>query len=128
VEGLSSDPARHEALGIVEFFSHAAANAMKKTLPHYRAIGSQIGQFIKRRSAETGVRAGEERLARLFETSAAGMALNRLDGVFTAANPALQRFLRPQRARDRRAQRLELNIEDERTATRRLWRDTGAAR
>src|SRR5262249_20547264 len=38
-------------------------------------------------------RASEERWRRLFEASAAGMALANLDGVFIAANPAFQRML-----------------------------------
>jgi PAS domain S-box-containing protein len=106
-----------EALGVVEFFSRATRERDEEQLVTLSAIGSQIGQFIKRRSAEAGLRGSEERWRRLFETSAAGMALNRLDGVFTAANPALQRMLG--RAEEEIVGRnvLELNIEDERAAT-----------
>jgi PAS domain S-box-containing protein len=74
-----------EALGIVEFFSRAAREGDAEQLATLSAIGSQIGQFIKRRRAEAALRASEERWRKLFETSAAGMALVRLDGVFTAA-------------------------------------------
>src|SRR6202035_4318762 len=84
-----------EALGIVEFFSRAAREHDEEHLATLSAIGSQIGQFIKRRRAEAALRAAEERWRRLFETSAAGMALTRLDGNFTAANPAVQRMRRP---------------------------------
>ena len=106
-----------EALGVVEFFSRTTRERDEEQLVTLSAIGSQIGQFIKRRSAEAGLRASEERWRRLFETSAAGMALNRLDGVFTAANPALQRMLG--RAEEEIVGRnvLELNHEDERAAT-----------
>jgi PAS domain S-box-containing protein len=106
-----------EALGVIEFFSRAARELDEEQLVTLSAIGSQIGQFIKRRRAEGGLRASEERWRRLFETSAAGMALNRLDGVFTAANPALQRMLG--RAEEEIVGRnvLELNHEDERAAT-----------
>ena len=106
-----------EALGVVEFFSRAARERDEEQLATLSAIGSQIGQFIKRRRAEAALRASEERWRRLFETSAAGMALEGLDGVFTAANPALQRML------DRTEEEivghnvLELNHEDERAAT-----------
>jgi len=106
-----------EALGVVEFFSRAARERDEEQLATLSAIGSQIGQFIKRRRAEVALRAGEERWRRLFETSAAGMALEGLDGVFTAANPSLQRML------DRTEEEivghnvLELNHEDERAAT-----------
>jgi PAS domain S-box-containing protein len=63
------------------------------------------------------LRASEERWRRLFETSAAGMALNRLDGVFTAANPALQRMLGRTEEEIVGYNVLELNIENERAAT-----------
>jgi PAS domain S-box-containing protein len=106
-----------EAPGVVEFFSRAAREPDTEQLATLSAIGSQIGQFIKRERAEAGLRASEERWRRLFETSAAGMALNRLDGVFTAANPALQQMLG--RAEEEIVGRnvLELNIADERATT-----------
>jgi PAS domain S-box-containing protein len=106
-----------EALGVVEFFSRAARERDEEQLVTLSAIGSQIGQFIKRRSAETGLRASEERWRRLFETSAAGMALTRLDGVFTAANPALQQMLGRAEEQIVGHNVLELNHEDERAAT-----------
>jgi PAS domain S-box-containing protein len=106
-----------EPLAVFEFFTRIAREHDAEQLATLSAIGSQIGQFIKRKLAEAAVRASEERWRRLFETSAAGMALSRLDGVFTAANPALQRML------DRTEEEivghtvLELNHEDERAAT-----------
>jgi PAS domain S-box-containing protein len=106
-----------EALGIVEFFGRTAREHDEEQLATLSAIGSQIGQFIKRRSAEGGLRANEERWRRLFETSAAGMALNRLDGVFTAANPALQRMLGRAEEEIVGHNVLELNHEEERAAT-----------
>ena len=74
-----------EPLGVVEFFSRAVREPDAEQLTTLSAIGSQIGQFIKRRRAEAALRVSEERWRRLFETSAAGMALARLDGVFTEA-------------------------------------------
>ena len=106
-----------EALGVVEFFSRAVRERDEEQLATLSAIGSQIGQFIKRRRAEAALRASEERWRRLFETSAAGMALVRLDGVFTAANPALQRMLGRIEAEIVGRNVLELNHEDERAAT-----------
>ncbi|MBV8133844.1 MAG: PAS domain S-box protein [Alphaproteobacteria bacterium] len=106
-----------EALGVVEFFSRAARERDAEQLATLSAIGSQIGQFIKRRRAEAALRASEERWRRLFETSAAGMALTRLDGVFTAANPALQRMLGRAEEEIVGHNVLELNPEDERAAT-----------
>ena len=110
-----------EALGVVEFFSRAAREPDAEQLATLSAIGSQIGQFIKRRRAEAALRASEERWRRLFETSAAGMALVRLDGVFTAANPALQRMLGRTEEEIVGRNVLELNHEDERAATAELY-------
>jgi PAS domain S-box-containing protein len=106
-----------EALGVVEFFSREARERDEEQLATLSAIGSQIGQFIKRRSAEAALRASEERWRKLFETSAAGMALSRLNGVFIAANPALQRMLGRTEEEIVGRSFLELNPEEERAAT-----------
>jgi adenylate cyclase len=106
-----------EALGVVEFFSRTARDRDEEQLATLSAIGSQIGQFIKRRSAEEALRASEERWRKLFETSAAGMALSRLGGVFTAANPALQRMFGRSDEEIVGHSSLELNPEEERAAT-----------
>ena len=106
-----------EALGVVEFFSRATRERDEEQLVTLSAIGSQIGQFIKRRSAEAGLRASEERWRRLFESSSAGMALFRLDGVCTAANPALRGMLGLSEDEIVGHNVLELNHPDERAAT-----------
>ena len=106
-----------EPLGVVEFFSRAARERDAEQLATLSAIGSQIGQFIKRRSAEAALRANEERWRKLFETSHTGMALVGLDGVFTAANPALQRMLGHTEQEIVGRNVLELNPEEERAAT-----------
>ena len=106
-----------DALGVAEFFSRAPQERDEEQLATLSAIGSQIGQFIKRRSAEEGLRASEERWRRLFETSSVGMGLFQLDGLCTAANPALQRMLGRTEEEIVRHNVLELNHEDERAAT-----------
>jgi PAS domain S-box-containing protein len=106
-----------EPLGVVEFFSRGARERDEEQLATLSAIGSQLGQFIKRQRAEEGLRAGEERWRKLFETSSAGMALFQLDGLCTAANPALQRMLSRTEAEIVGHNVLELNHEDERAAT-----------
>src|SRR5205814_5153247 len=63
-----------------------------------------------------GRRSGEG-WRRLFEASGGGMAFDRLGGVFTGANPALQRMLRRAEEEIRGHYVLELNHEDERAAT-----------
>jgi PAS domain S-box-containing protein len=106
-----------EPLALIEFFSRAGRERDEKQLATLSVLGSQMGQFIKRQRAEAALRASEERWRKLFETSAAGMGLFRLDGVCTAANPALQQML--DRSADEIVGRnvLELNHEDERAAT-----------
>ena len=106
-----------EALAVIEFFSRAPRDPDQRQLITLSAIGSQIGQFIKRQRAEAAVRASGERWRRLFETSAAGMGLTRLDGVFTAANPALQRMLGRGEEEIVGHSALELNAEEQRSAT-----------
>src|SRR5215469_12096767 len=106
-----------EPLGVVEFFSRAALARDEEQLATLSAIGSQLGQFIKRRRAEAALRVSEERWRGLFDTSAAGMALARLDGVFTAVNPALQRMLGRTEDKIVGYSFLELNLEEERAAT-----------
>jgi PAS domain S-box-containing protein len=106
-----------EALGVAEFFSRAARERDEEQLATLSVIGSQIGQFIKRRRAEAALRASEERWRKLFETSSAGMGLFLLDGLCTAANPALQRMLGHAEEEIVGRNVLELNHEDERAAT-----------
>jgi PAS domain S-box-containing protein len=61
------------------------------TTPAFLAV--MAVDISDRKRAEGALRASEERWRRMFETSAAGMATARLDGIFTAANLALQRML-----------------------------------
>jgi PAS domain S-box-containing protein len=80
-------------------------------------IGLTTLLVTEHRRAADALRASEERWRRLFETSSAGMALFRLDGVCTAANPALQRMLGLSEGEIVGHNVLELNHPDERAAT-----------
>jgi PAS domain S-box-containing protein len=106
-----------DALGVAEFFSRAPQERDEEQLATLSAIGSQIGQFIKRRRAEAALRTSEERWRKLFEISSVGMGLFRLDGLCTAANSALQRMLGRAEEEIVGHNVLELNHEDERAAT-----------
>ncbi len=82
-----------EALGIVEFFSSAPRERDAEQLATLSAIGSQIGQFIKRRSAEAGLRGSEERWRAVFETTAVGIATFDFERRrYQTANEAFQRM------------------------------------
>jgi PAS domain S-box-containing protein len=80
-------------------------------------LGVMAVDITDRKQAEAALRVSEERWRRIFATSAAGMATARLDGVFTAANPALQRML--ERSEDEIVGRtaMEISHEDERVTT-----------
>jgi PAS domain S-box-containing protein len=106
-----------DALGVAEFFSRAPQERDEEQLATLSAIGSQIGQFIKRRRAEAALRTSEERWRKLFEISSVGMGLFRLDGLCTAANSALQRMLGRAEEEIVGHNVLELNHEDERAVT-----------
>jgi PAS domain S-box-containing protein len=92
-------------------------NATTSSLPRYRPSAARSAQLIKRQRAEAALRTSEERWRRLFEASTAGMGLFRLDGLSTAANPALQRMLDRTEGEIIGHNVLELNAEEERTAT-----------
>ena len=70
-----------------------AGNSGLKASVGAAVIGLTTLLVTEHHRAADALRASEQRWRRLFETSSAGMALFRLDGVCTAANPALQRML-----------------------------------
>jgi PAS domain S-box-containing protein len=82
-----------EALGIIELFSRAARDQDEQQLATLSAIGSQIGQFIKRQRAEAALRASEERWRAVFENTAVGIATFDFEHRrYQTANEAFQRM------------------------------------
>ncbi|MBW4683307.1 MAG: PAS domain S-box protein [Microcoleus vaginatus WJT46-NPBG5] len=71
----------HETLGVLIFFSRQIEEPDADLLQMMTAIGSQIGQFVKRKRAEEGRRESEEKYRSvvnnikevIFQTDAAGM-------------------------------------------------------
>jgi PAS domain S-box-containing protein len=57
-----------EVLGVIEFFSHEIRQPDQELLKMLATIGSQIGQFIERRRAESELRESEQNYRTLFES------------------------------------------------------------
>jgi PAS domain S-box-containing protein len=57
-----------ELLGVIEFFSREIRTPNQELLNLLATIGSQIGQFIERKRAETELRESEENYRALFES------------------------------------------------------------
>ena len=120
------DPPRHRSpWASSSSLAARLGNATKSSSPHCRRSAARSASSSSASAPKRRLRASEERWRRLFETSSAGMALFRLDGVCTAANPALQRMLGRAEEEIVGHNVLELNHEDERAATAEaLARDT----
>src|SRR6266699_1079769 len=56
-------------VGVMEFFSRELREPDEELLRSMRVIGSQVGQFVARRHAETEVRASESRLRAMLEAA-----------------------------------------------------------
>ena len=74
--------------GVLEFFSRRIRRPDADLLKMFAAIGSQIGQFIERKSAEEALREAEERSRLLLESSADGIYGIDLEGRCTFINKA----------------------------------------
>ncbi len=82
-----------EALGVVEFFSRAVREPDEVQLGMLSAIGSQIGQFIKRKRAEDALLESEKRFRALIEHGYDVVFLLDAQGTVLYASPSLERVL-----------------------------------
>src|SRR5262249_13655523 len=73
-------------LGAVEFFSRQVRQRDEEQLARLATIGSQIGQFIKRKRAEQALRKSEEEWRELFEHHPAMYFLIDHDGAVLSVN------------------------------------------
>ncbi|HEY7061971.1 MAG TPA: GAF domain-containing protein [Chloroflexota bacterium] len=75
-----------EFLGVMEFFNHAIQTPDDALLAMIAATGSQIGQFVERRRAQTGLLAAEARYRTIFEGVADTILVSDADGRILDAN------------------------------------------
>jgi PAS domain S-box-containing protein len=82
-----------DCLGVLEFFSHGPRERDDDELHTLATIGSQIGQFAKRKRAEAAVAESERRWRAIFDTAGVGIATSGRDCRFTTANRRFQEML-----------------------------------
>ena len=85
--------AEGKTLGVLAFSSREIRQPDERLLQAVVAIGSQIGQFLKRSYAEEALRENEERFQAMFSQAAAGMALVDPAGRFILVNQRLGEIL-----------------------------------
>ena len=81
-----------DILGVVEVFSGEIQQPDDELLQMLTAIGSQVGQLIKRKEAEEALRQGEERFRSLIEATAAIVWNTPASGQFEAEQPGWTEF------------------------------------
>ena len=75
--------AGNEVIGVIEFFSHEIRNPDEDLLNMIGAIGSQIGQFIKRKEAENQI----AKLSKAIEQSPNTVVITDINGNIEYVNP-----------------------------------------
>jgi PAS domain S-box-containing protein len=79
-----------EVIGVLEFFSHQSREPDEQQLESLRSIGSQIGQFMKRKQAEEAVHGSEARKAAILEAALDAIITIDHEGKIIELNPAAE--------------------------------------
>ncbi|MBC8123508.1 MAG: EAL domain-containing protein [Gemmatimonadaceae bacterium] len=79
-------------LGVMTFFSQQQQSSDEELLAILAAIGSQTGQFIERRRAETALNKEQEFLEALLNNLSDGIVACDAEGVLTLFNPATRKL------------------------------------
>jgi len=82
-----------EVLGVVEFFDSAVREPDQEQLAALSAVGSQIGQFIKRMRAEATLQESEKRFRALIEHSSDAAVMLDARGRILYNSPPIERIL-----------------------------------
>ena len=82
-----------EVLGVVEFFDSAVREPDQEQLAALSAVGSQIGQFIKRGRAEETLQESEKRFRALIEHSSDAAVMLDGRGMILYVSPPIEQIL-----------------------------------
>ena len=76
-------------IGVLSFSSPNAREPDERLMKTIHVVGSQIGQFLQRKTAESALGESEKRFRETFELAATGIAHVALDGRFLRVNRSL---------------------------------------